>query len=176
MNKDQKQDIVEGLTQLFNDSGKNFYITDISALNVVKNNSLRRMCFEQGVSLQAVKNTLIRKALVNCEIDDSEFKTVLKGSSAIMISEKMTAPAKLIKEYRQSNGDKGLTLKAAYLQESLYIGDDQLDTLTQLKGKEELIGDVIALLQSPAKNVISALKGQGAKIAGILKTLEERNA
>lgn len=176
MNKQQKESIVQELTGLLTDNNLNFYIADISALNVAGNNDLRRMCAAQGVRLQAVKNTLIRKAIENANLDSNQFESVLKGSSAVMVSEKMTTPAKLIKEFGAKVKNDKLQLKAAYLQESLYIGHNQLDTLTSLKGKEELIADVVAMLESPAKNVISGLKNQGGKIAGILKTLEERGA
>lgn len=122
--------------------------------------------------MQVAKNTLIRKAMEATGNDYSELFGTLKGTSAIMFSEVGNAPAKLIKEVRK-NGDKP-ALKAAYIDSAVFIGDNQLDALTQLKSKEELIGDIIALLQSPAKNVISGLKSGGNKLAGILKTLEER--
>jgi large subunit ribosomal protein L10 len=133
---------------------------------------IRRKCFEKGITMQVAKNTLIRKAMEATGNDYSELFGILKGTSAILFSEVGNAPAKLIKEVRK-NGDKP-ALKGAYIDSAVFIGDNQLDTLTQLKSKEELVGDIIALLQSPAKNVISGLKSGGNKLAGILKTLEER--
>jgi large subunit ribosomal protein L10 len=173
MKKEQKSEIVSGLTESLT-SNRNFYITDISTLTVVQTNDLRRLCFQKGISLQVVKNTLIEKALEAAQIETAPFAPVLKGASAIMFAENYTAPAKLIKEFRAKYPKP--VLKAAFIEESLYIGDHMIDTLTTLKSKEELIADVIALLQSPIKNVVSGLKNGGNKIAGIVKTLSERES
>lgn len=171
MKKEEKHEIVLDLKQKLT-AHNNFYITDTSNLTVAQVNVIRRKCFEKGIKMQVAKNTLIRKAMEATGNDYSELFGSLKGTSAIMFSEVGNAPAKLIKEVRK-NGDKP-ALKAAYIDSAIFIGDNQLEALIQLKSKEELIGDVIALLQSPAKNVISGLKASGGKLAGILKTLEER--
>jgi large subunit ribosomal protein L10 len=174
MKKENKEEIVNALSESVAQSG-NFYITDTSGLTVNQTNALRRLCFERGIKMQVVKNTLIRKALEQANIETEGFAPVLKGSSSIMFAESFTAPAKLIKEFRTSNPKP--VLKAAYIEQSLYVGDDKIETLLTLKSKEELIADVIALLQSPMKNVISGLQGSGGqKIAGILKTLSEKEA
>jgi large subunit ribosomal protein L10 len=172
MRKEEKNQIIESITEQINNN-PNFYLTDISELTVLKTNSLRRTCYSKGVKLVSVKNTLLRKALENTGRDYSEMFDVLKGSTAIMFSESANVPAKLIKDFRKTS-DRPI-LKAAYLEESIYIGDNELDNLVKLKSKNELIGDVIGLLQSPAKNVVSALKSSGGKIAGILKTLSEKS-
>jgi large subunit ribosomal protein L10 len=150
----------------------NFYITDTSNLTVAKINLIRRKCFESDIKIQVTKNTLIRKAMEAIEGDFTEIYDVLKGSSSIMFSKSGTAPAKLIKDLRKRS-DKPV-LKAAYIDTAVFIGDDQLDALVNLKSKEQLIGEIIGLLQSPAKNVISALKSGGNTIAGLVKTLQER--
>lgn len=173
MKKEEKQEIIQALKQKLNDNSI-FYITDISELNAENTVKLRRLAFQREVSMNVVKNTLLRKAF---EEADGEYETlyeVLKGNTSIMFSEVGNAPAKLIKEFRKKNSRP--ILKGAYIDEAVYIGDEQIDALTQIKSKEELIGDIIMLLQSPAKNVISALKSGGSTIAGIVKTLSEREA
>lgn len=171
MKKEEKHEIVLDLQEKIA-SHNTFYITDTSNLTVAQVNVIRRKCFERGITIQVAKNTLIRKAMEASGNDYSELFSALKGTSAIMFASVGNAPAKLIKEFRKA-GDKPL-LKAACIDSAIFIGDNQLDALTQLKSKEELVGDIIALLQSPAKNVISGLKSSGGKLAGILKTLEER--
>jgi large subunit ribosomal protein L10 len=141
---------------------------------VATTNQLRRQCFGKNVTLRMVKNTLLKKALVKAEINDEELDTALKGSTSVMFSDTGNVPAKLIKSFRKDN-DKPI-LKAAYVEETVYLGDDKLDSLTKIKSRDELIADVVALLQSPAKNVISGLQSSGGqKVAGILKTLSERS-
>ncbi|NQD70010.1 50S ribosomal protein L10 [Sphingobacterium shayense] len=171
MRKEEKQEIVQALAEQIKSYG-NFYITDTAELTVEKVNNIRRKCFESGIAIQVAKNTLIEKALIEAGIDSDELRSVLKGASTIMFSETGNAPAKLIKELRKS-GDKPV-LKAAYIQETAFVGDDQLNALVTLKSKEELVADIIALLQSPAKNVISALQSGGNTISGLVKALEER--
>lgn len=173
MKKEEKFDIVQSLTEQIKEYG-NFYITDTSNLTVEKINGIRRKCFDSGISIQVAKNTLLRKAMEAAGGDYSEVYVALKGSSTILFSTggSATAPAKLIKELRRT-GDKPV-LKAAYIDSAVFIGDNQLDALTRLKSREELIGEIIGLLQSPAKNVISALQSSGGKLAGIVKTLQER--
>lgn len=149
------------------------YLADVAGLNADTTAKLRRLCFNKNVSLQVVKNTLLKKAMENVEGKDfSELYDSLKGNTSVMISEVGNAPAKLIKEFR-AKADKPV-LKGAWIDQTVFVGDDQLETLATLKSKEELIGDVITLLQSPAKNVISALKSGDSKLAGIVKTLSER--
>ncbi len=171
MRKEEKHEVVLALTETIAEYG-NFYITDTANLSVAKVNDIRRKCFENGIKMQVAKNKLIRKAMEASEGDFSEMFDVLKGSSSILFSKTANAPAKLIKQLRKS-GDKPV-LKAAYIDSAVFIGDNQLDALVNLKSKEELVADIIALLQSPAKNVISGLQSGGNKLAGIVKTLQER--
>ncbi|MCC2600154.1 50S ribosomal protein L10 [Sphingobacterium sp. FBM7-1] len=171
MRKEEKQAIVQALAEQIKSYG-NFYITDTADLTVEKVNNIRRKGYEQGIAIQVAKNSLIEKALEEAGIDSEELRGVLKGASTLMFSETGNAPAKLIKQLRKE-GDKPL-LKAAYIQETAFVGDDQLNALVSLKSKEELVADVIALLQSPAKNVISALQSGGNTISGLVKALEER--
>jgi large subunit ribosomal protein L10 len=171
MNRDEKNQIIDSLVETLS-TYSSFYITDIGSLNSEKTSKLRRMCFTKNVQIKVAKNSLIEKALGKMNGDFEQMLPTLKGSSAIMIAEIPNVPAKVIKEFRKTS-DKPL-LKSAYIDSSIYIGDAQLDSLASLKSKEELVGDIIGLLQSPAKNVISALKSGGGKLAGILKTLEER--
>ncbi|WP_306552184.1 50S ribosomal protein L10 [Daejeonella sp.] len=171
MKKEEKHEVVLALTETIAEYG-NFYITDTANLSVAKVNDIRRKCFENGIKMQVAKNKLIRKAMEASVGDFSEMFDVLKGSSSILFSKSANAPAKLIKQLRKT-GDKPV-LKAAYIDSSIFIGDNQLDALINLKSKEELVADIIALLQSPAKNVISGLQSSGNKLAGIVKTLQER--
>ena len=132
------------------------------------------MAFKRDVSLNVVKNKLLRKALEAAEGSYEEFYDVLKGNTSILFSEVGNAPAKLIQEFRKKN--KKPILKGAYIEEAIFIGDDKIDTLAQIKSKEELVGDIITLLQSPAKNVLSALQSGGSTIAGLVQTLSEKKA
>lgn len=172
MNKDEKKQVIDQLTVQLQENPI-FYLTDTSELTVEVTNKLRRSCFEKGVSMTVVKNTLLQKAMENVEGKDfSEFYDTLKGATSLMFSDTGNVPAKVIKEFRKTS-DKPI-LKGAYVEEAIFIGDDKLSVLENIKSKEELIGDVIALLQSPAKNVISALKSGGSTIAGLVKTLQEK--
>ncbi|MDD3738194.1 MAG: 50S ribosomal protein L10 [Lentimicrobiaceae bacterium] len=171
MRKEDKNQLIATLTEELKNQNY-LYITDISGLNVAKTNELRRLCFRKDVKLIVVKNTLLRKAMENSGKDYGDMYTVLKGQSAIMFAEQANTPAQLIKEFRRSS-DRPL-IKGAFVEEVTYIGDHELDNLVALKSKNELIADVIALLQSPVKNVISALQSGGQTIAGVLKTLSER--
>ena len=172
MKKEEKVVIIGQITELLN-KYPNVYITDTSALTVAKTNQLRRLCFNQGVKMLVAKNSLIQKAMEknNAEAYNGIFDA-LKGTSALMFSEIGNVPAKLIKDFRKKNAKP--ILKGAYIDTAIFLGDNQLDTLALIKSKNELVGDIIALLQSPAKNVISALKSSGGKLAGIIKTLSER--
>lgn len=148
-----------------------FYLVDLTGLNAAKTSKLRETCFKKEIKLVVVKNTLLHKAFENSEIDFEPLYGTLKGTTAVMFSNVANVPAKLLKDYKK---DGVPSLKAAYAEESIYVGADKLDELVSLKSKNELIADVVALLQSPAKNVISALQSSGSTIHGILKTLEER--
>lgn len=151
------------------------YLTDTATLDAERTSELRRACFKENIELRVVKNTLLKKAFDRIEDKNySELDTILSGTTALMISDTGNAPAKLIKGLRKK-WDHPL-VKGAWIEEAVYIGDNQLDALVSIKSKEELLGDVIALLQSPAKNVISALKSGGSTIAGLVKTLSERAA
>src|SRR5690606_29249841 len=171
MKREEKQEIVKALAEQIKSYG-NFYITDTADLTVAKINGIRRKCFDKGIAIQVAKNTLIKKALIEAGVDSEELLAVLKGSSTLLFSETGNAPAKLIKELRKS-GDKPV-LKGAYIDASVFVGDNQIDALANLKSKNELIGEIIGLLQSPAKNVISGLQSGGNTLAGLVKTLQER--
>lgn len=173
MRKDEKTQIIESLTAQL-EITPNFYLADISGLNAEKTASLRRACFEKDIKLVVVKNTLFRKALEKMALPDSELLyPVLEGPSAIMFTTVANVPAKLIKEFGKKHGKP--VLKGALVQECAYVGVNQLDALVNLKSRDELIGDIIMMLQSPAKNVISALQANGGgKVAGIVKTLSEK--
>lgn len=172
MNRNEKAKYIEDLATELQESNV-LYLTDTAELTVETINAIRRKCFQSSIKLKVVKNALLQKAMDKVENKNfGELSTVLKGSTSLMISEVANAPAKLIQEFRKK-GDKPV-LKGAYIEESIYIGDNQLSTLESLKSKDELLGEIIGLLQSPAKNVLSGLKGAGGKLAGILKTLEER--
>ena len=171
MTKEEKKEAIDKHTGLLADS-KNVYLADISGLNALQSSSLRRLCFKAGVKLSVVKNTLLEKAMVSSNKDFGDLKDTLTGNTSIMIAESSSAPAKVIKNFRKKS-EKPI-LKGAIIDEDIYLGDDQLEILFAIKSKEELIGDVIALLQSPAKNVISALKSSGGKLSGILESLSKK--
>lgn len=171
MKREDKADIIDVLSQKLKDAS-HFYLTDISELNAEDTSNLRRRCFDKEVELVVVKNTLLRKAMEKSETDYSEIYEVLKGATSIMFTEGGSIPGKMIKEIRKKS-DKPI-VKAAFVEQSVYIGDDQLDVLATIKSKDELVADIISLLQSPAKNVISALQSGGQTITGVLKTLSER--
>ena len=171
MTKAQKAQEIKDLTEDLS-SVKNLYLTDIAGLDAVQTTALRRACYRANIKLSMVKNTLLAIAMEASETDFGELQGVLKGNTSLMFSEAGSAPAKLIKNFRKKS-DKPI-LKGAFIEEAIYIGDDQIDLLESIKSKEELIGDVIAILQSPAKNVISALQSGGTNLSGIIKTLSER--
>ncbi len=174
MTREEKNILIDSLAEQLN-AYSAFYLADTSTLNADKTAQLRRKCFERDIKLVVVKNTLFEKALEKVGKNDAELVGVLKGTSAVMFSNTAKTPAVLIKEFRKTS-DRPV-LKAAYVQECVYVGDNQLEALANIKSKNELIADVVALLQSPAKNVISALQGNaGQKIAGLVKTLQEKGA
>lgn len=171
MKKVEKNQHIEKLADKLRNN-KFIYITDISNLNAAKTSQLRRLCFKRNVELEVVKNSLLKKAMLKTDKEFTPIFDVLKGSSSLMFAEAGNIPAKLIKEFRKT-GDRPL-VKGAFIEDIVFIGDDQLETLMNIKSKNELIGDIIGLLQSPAKNVISALQSAGGKLSGIVKTLSER--
>ncbi len=179
MNREEKQALVDELSEKFQ-SHNAFYIADASGMSVAKINDFRRLCFNRGLEFKVYKNSFIRKALDTLDSDTSEMDEALKGQSGVLFSkESGSTPAKLLKDFYKAQAyGRGVTpkpvLKGAYVDASVYIGADQLDTLSTIKGKNELIGEVIGLLQSPAKNVISALSSGGNILAGLLKTLSEK--
>ena len=171
MRKEDKQTIIDSiLAELL--ACPNFYLTDVSDLNAEKTSQLRRQCFNSGIKMLVVKNTLLHKAMQQMDKEYNELFDVLKGQTAVMLCETGNAPAKLIKNFRQKS-DRPI-LKGAYIEECCYVGDDMIDTLCNVKSKNDLIADVIALLQSPMKNIISGLQSGGHKICGILETLSEK--
>lgn len=174
MTKTEKAVNIESLTEKF-EQNQFFYLTDSSTLTVAQVNRLRRLCFEKGVEMKVVKNTLARKAMESFP-ESKAFANLypaLKGQTAILFTDTASLPAKLLKDFRKGGGEKP-SLKAAYIDTDVYLGDDQIEILINLKSKEDLLGEIIGLLQSPAKNVVSALKSGGSTIMGLLKTLEER--
>lgn len=173
MTREEKNQEIENLTEVLKNA-EILYVADIAGLDAEQTSNLRRLCFKNGVKLNVVKNTLLKKAMERSEKNFEGLFDTLKGNTSIMVSETGNAPAKLIKDFRKK-AEKPL-LKGAYIQESVYVGDENLEALAALKSKEELIGDVITLLQSPAKNVISALQSGKNTIGGLLKALEERGA
>lgn len=172
MRREDKNAIIDSLVEQIN-RYPHFYLADTSTLNAAATSSLRRKCFEQEVKLIVVKNTLLKKAFEQCEKTDfSPLFDILKGQTSIMFSEVGNVPARLIKDFRKTS-DRPV-LKAAFVEESFYTGDEQLNVLANLKSKNELIADVIALLQSPVKTVMSQLQSAPNTLAGVVKTLSER--
>lgn len=172
MTREEKAAAIGELTEVLKENNV-IYIADISGLNAADTSALRRMCFNKNITMQVVKNTLLHKAMEQSDKDFEELYPILKGNTSIMIAEAGNAPARLIKNFRTKKQEKPI-LKGAFIDEAIYVGDNQLEALSNIKSREELIGDIIMLLQSPAKNVVSALKSSGGTIAGLLKTLEDR--
>ncbi len=174
MKREEKNQIIETLAEKLN-SNDVFYLTDTSELDVETVNKLRRLCFKKNVAMQVVKNTLLKKAMEKVEKKDLEpLYDALKGPTSLMFSDTGNVPARLIKEFRRNNSKP--LLKGAFVEEVCYLGEENLDVLSSIKSKNELIGDIIMLLQSPAKNVLAALQSGGGKLSGILKTLSEKEA
>jgi len=171
MTREEKQQEIESIEQLISQSNV-LYLSDISGIDAEKSSKLRRLCHSRGIKLRVVKNTLLKRAFENIEKDYEPFYITLKGNTSLMTTEIGNAPAKLIKDFRKK-GDRPL-LKGAFIDECFYIGDDQLDLLVNLKSKEDLIGEIISLLQSPVNNVISALQSAPHTLAGIVKALGDR--
>ncbi len=176
MKKEDKNAVIEQLREQIA-SYSHFYVTNIEGLDAGKTSQLRRDCFKQSIKLLVVKNTLLKKALESNEDIDATLLDTLKGNTALMLCNTGNVPARLIKQYREKdkkNPDAKPALKAAFVESTTYVGADQLDFLCAVKSKNELIADLVALLQSPAKNVLGALQSGGNTIHGVLKTLGER--
>ncbi len=171
MTREEKATVIKDLTATLGDNST-IYLADISGLNALETSNLRRACFKANVSLSVVKNTLLSKAMEASDKDFGELPGLLKGNTSIMLAEVANAPAKVIENFRKKSAKP--VLKGAYIEEAIYVGDDKIETLSNIKSKEEMVGEIIGLLQSPAKNVVSALKSGGGKLAGILKTLSEK--
>ena len=171
MTREEQSQLIETLKTELADT-KTLYLTDIAGLDDATTSDLRRACFKAGIRLSVVKNTLLEKAMEASDKDFGELSQVLKGNTSLMFSETGNAPAKVIKNFRKKMTKP--VLKGAFIEDAIYIGDDQIDALVAIKSKEELVGEIITLLQSPSKNVISALQSGGGKLSGILKTLSER--
>ena len=171
MNKKEKNELIDILNNML-DENKNFYLADIAGLTAEESSSLRRLCYKQNVTIQVVKNTLLKKALDKNSTDFTQLDDILKGNTSLMFAEEAKAPASVIKTFRKKS-DKPI-LKAAHIEEEFYIGDNNLSMLSELKSKNELIGDIITLLQSPAKNVITSLQSSTNKLSGIVKALSEK--
>lgn len=172
MRKEDKNQLIDSLTDALANND-NFYIADISDLDSEKTTKLRRLCHKYAIKVTVVKNTMLRKAMDKSEKNYEELYELLKGPTSIMFAEAGNAPARMIKEFRKKS-EKPI-LKGAFIEEMTYIGDDQLDFLVALKSKDELVGDIIALLQSPMRNVLGALQSGGNTISGLVKTLGERS-
>lgn len=175
MRKEEKNQVIDSLKEQLN-AANIFYLTDIDGLNVQYNGQLRRLCFKKDIKLQVVKNTLLKKAMEHSDKNFEELYEALKGPTSIMFTDAANEPAKLIKEFTKKHKKDKPVLKAAYVEEVCYVGKDQLDFLISIKSKNELIADVIALLQSPSKNIISALQSGGQKLSGILETLSDKES
>lgn len=177
MTREEKNQLIDSLVDQLN-ACEHFYLTDVSELTVETTNVLRGYCFRRDVKLTMVKNALLRKAMERSNKKDNlgDLYDVLKGSTSIMFAESANVPAKLIKEFRQKEKNEKPVLKGAYIEETVYVGNDKLDLLINLKSKNELVADLVALLQSPARNVIMSLQSGGQKLSGILQTLSEKAA
>lgn len=171
MRREEKNAIIDSLAEKLKEYS-HFYLTDTAQLKAADTSALRRKCFENDIKLIVVKNTLLKRALEMSEGNFEELYPVLNGTTSIMFTQTGNAPAKLIKEFRKEHGKP--VLKGAYVQESVFVGEHMLDTLLSVKTREELIGDIILLLQSPAKNVVSALQSGGNKLHGVLETLSKK--
>ena len=175
MNREEKKNIIDSLSVKLKE-GNSIYFTKIHGLDAVQTASLRRLCFERDVSLLVVKNRLLRKAMeVQKDKDFSDFFDLLKENTSLMISESSKAPAKIIKDFLDKNGTETPLLKGAHIDNEIYLGHEKLDLLSNLKSREELIGDVLGLLQSPMKNLVSALNSGSNNISGLLKSLADNN-
>ena len=173
MTKEEKKVTIEDLKDALGEI-KNLYLADIAGLDAAQTTNLRQACFNENIKLLVVKNTLLAKAMEASDHNFGELTNILKGNTSLMFSETGNAPARVIKNFRKKS-DKPI-LKGAFIEEAIYLGDDQLDKLVAIKSKDELFGEIITLLHSPIKNVISSLQSGGGKLSGILKSLSERSS
>ena len=172
MTREEKSNMIESIKSNL-DNNPTVYLADCSGLDADSTSKLRRACFKSNIKLSVVKNTLLFRAMEEVDKDFGELKSVLRGNTTLMLSDIGNAPAKVIKNFRKKS-EKPI-LKGAFVEESIYLGDDLLETLVNIKSKEELLGEILGILQSPTKNLISALKLSGGKISGVLKTLSKKN-
>lgn len=171
MTREEKSLVIQDLTAQLAENNI-IYLADLTGMDAESSSNLRRACFKANIKLAVVKNSLLAKAMEASDKEFGELPSVLKGNTSLLFAETGNAPAKLIKDFRKKSTIP--MLKGAYIEEAVFIGDNQIDALVSLKSKEEVIGDIIGLLQSPAKNVVSALQSSGGKLAGIIKTLSEK--
>lgn len=171
MTREEKSLVIQDLTAQLAENNI-IYLANLTGMDAESSSNLRRACFKANIKLAVVKNTLLAKAMEASDKEFGELPSVLKGNTSLLFAETGNAPAKLIKDFRKKSTIP--MLKGAYIEEAVFIGDNQIDALVSLKSKEEVIGDIIGLLQSPAKNVVSALQSSGGKLAGIIKTLSEK--
>ena len=171
MTREEKSLVIQDLTAQLAENNI-IYLADLTGMDAESSSNLRRACFKANIKLAVVKNTLLAKAMEASDKEFGELPSVLKGNTSLLFAETGNAPAKLIKDFRKKSTIP--MLKGANIEEAVFIGDNQIDALVSLKSKEEVIGDIIGLLQSPAKNVVSALQSSGGKLAGIIKTLSEK--
>lgn len=173
LTREQKNEQVQELVKVL-DENKIIYLADIGAMDAVESSALRRACFDNGISIQVVKNTLLKKAMEAIDKDMEDLYGTLKGNTSLMVCETANVPAKMIKDFIKTNKTEKPLFKGAWIEEATFVGADQLSALASLKSKEELIGEIVGILQSPAKNVISALSSGGNTLAGLVKTLQEK--
>jgi len=171
MTREEKSKAITEIKDVLSQNGI-IYLTDISGLNSIETSNLRRLCFKSGVKLEVMKNTLLEQAMTASDKDFGDLLETLKGNTSIMLSDVGNAPAKVIKDFRKKS--ERPILKGAIIENDIYLGDEQLELLSSIKSKEEIIGEIVILLQSPARNIISALKSSSSKLSGIIQTLSNR--
>ncbi len=171
MKREEKSKAITEITDVLSNNGI-IYLTDISGLNSIETSNLRRLCFKSGVKLAVMKNTFLEQAMTASDKDFGDLLETLKGNTSLMLSDVGNAPAKVIKDFRRKS-DRPI-LKGAIIENDIYLGDEQLELLSSIKSKEEIIGEIVLLLQSPARNIISALKSSSSKLSGIIQTLSNR--
>ena len=171
MTREEKSKAITEIKDVLSQNGI-IYLTDISGLNSIETSNLRRLCFKSGVKLEVMKNTLLEQAMTASDKDFGDLLETLKGNTSIMLSDVGNAPAKVIKDFRKKS--ERPILKGAIIENDIYLGDEQLELLSSIKSKEEIIGEIVILLQSPVRNIISALKSSSSKLSGIIQTLSNR--
>ena len=171
MKREEKSKAITEITDVLSNNGI-IYLTDISGLNSIETSNLRRLCFKSGVKLAVMKNTFLEQAMTASDKDFGDLLETLKGNTSLMLSDVGNAPAKVIKDFRRKS-DRPI-LKGVIIENDIYLGDEQLELLSSIKSKEEIIGEIVILLQSPARNIISALKSSSSKLSGIIQTLSNR--